>query len=106
MHSVLFDPPIFVSCHGRTRIDCVREGFDFLLACPIQEGPIFESALEACFSALNNPALSADARRGVATFARIHGFLVTEAERHVAAGRSLRVAWNGQTGKRSPSTFA
>lgn len=110
MQASLFDSPVHVrrTCRTVARIRCAREGFDFLLTCPVQEGPIFESALEACFSALSNPSLNADARRGLATFAHAHGLLAEMTKPHMTA-RKLRVAWhneskhNENTPPRSPS---
>lgn len=91
MNGSLFDPPIHLlcSCRAITKIESAKDGFDFLLTCPNQEGPIFESALAVCFAALANPSLSADARRGLATFARIHGFLADSGRRRTTE-RDLR----------------
>ena len=98
MHAAPFDSPVHVVFSGKTvtKLHCAKEGFDFLLTCPIQEGPIFESALEACFSALSNPELSADARRGLATFAHVHGLLAEVGSSPHTAARKLRIAWRNE----------
>ena len=95
MEAFLFDRPVHLICTRRTvtKIRCARDGFEFLLTCPVQEGPIFESALEVCFAALSNPSLSNDARRGITTFARIHGLLAVN-ERAQAVEHKLRQTWH------------
>ncbi|WP_034658623.1 DUF982 domain-containing protein [Chelativorans sp. J32] len=73
-----FKSPVRISLHpGRTTdIESPRQAFDFLRTCPVQEGPIFEGALEACFAATYNDEAIEEARRGLRTFAKAHGFLV------------------------------
>jgi hypothetical protein len=98
MHVALFDSPIHVLCPRKSlkKIHCAKEGFDFLLSLPVQEGPVFESALEACFAALLNPELSKDAHNGFAKFARVHGFLAEPSKPRQPTARKLRVAWRNE----------
>lgn len=98
MHVAPFDSPIHVLCPRKSlkKIHCAKEGFDFLLSLPVQEGPVFESALEACFAALSNPELSKDAHSGLAKFARVHGFLAGPSKARHAPARKLRVAWRNK----------
>lgn len=96
MHSDSFDSPIHVRCETRAvvRIDSPMEAFDFLLSCPHQEGPLYESALEACFSALIDGAHVSDAQHGLRSFARAHGLLAEGNSASTRTGaRRLRVAW-------------
>lgn len=98
MHVAPFDSPIHVLCPRKSlkKIRCAKEGFDFLLSLPVQEGPVFESALEACFAALANPKLSKDAHSGLAKFARVHGFLAGPSKTRHPPARKLRVAWRNK----------
>ncbi|WP_309082603.1 DUF982 domain-containing protein [Chelativorans sp.] len=52
-----------------------REAFDYLRNCPVQEGPVFESALEACFVATYDTSCVEEARKGLRTFARAYRLL-------------------------------
>lgn len=92
MQTAPFDLPIHVRCASRNvvKIRSPKDAFDFLLSCPTQEGPLYESALEACFSALANKVHHADAYRGLLTFARAHG-LLADGNGARSASRNLRV---------------
>jgi len=72
-----FETPIRVAARpGKVReIASPQQAFDFLRTCPVQEGPIYESALEACFTATYDDTAVEDARRGLKAFAKAHGFL-------------------------------
>jgi len=72
-----FETPVRITSRpGKIKeIASPKEAFDFLRTCPVQEGPIFESALEACFTATYDDEAIEEARRGLKTFAKAHGFL-------------------------------
>ncbi|WEX10020.1 DUF982 domain-containing protein [Chelativorans sp. AA-79] len=72
-----FETPVRITLRpGKTKeIANAREAFDFLRTCPVQEGPIFESALEACFVATYRSEAVGEARRSLKTFAKAHGFI-------------------------------
>jgi hypothetical protein len=78
MSSAYFARPVRVALpEGGTsaEIRCPGEALDFMLQCPVQEGPIFESALEACFVATYDPSCCEEARTGFAAFAKAYGLL-------------------------------
>jgi len=79
MHPAQFELPVRVVLREKVHeISSPRSALDFLLKCPVQEGPIFESAVEACFSATMNRASADEARIGFATYAKIYGILAEE----------------------------
>lgn len=106
MQTVPFGSPVHVRCANQSvkSIRSVREGFDFLLACQCHDGPLFESALEACFSALANPDYREDARRGLLAFAHAHGYLAELDQPHISS-RQLRVTWRTASTRQSPARY-
>jgi len=80
MHQAQFELPVRVVLREKVHeISNPQSALEFLLKCPVQEGPIFESAVEACFSATMNRAPADEARMGLATYAKIYGVLVEDA---------------------------
>lgn len=80
MHQAQFELPVRVVLREQVHeISSPRSALDFLLKCPVQEGPIFEGAVEACFSATMNRAPAEEARLGLATYAKIYGILAEDA---------------------------
>jgi len=106
MQTIPFGSPVHVRCANQTvtSIRSAKEGFDFLLACQSHDGPLFESALEACFSALSNPDHAADARQGVLAFAHAHGYLAELEQPHISS-RKLRVTWRNPTARRTHTAY-
>ena len=106
MLTIQFGSPVHIRCSNQsvTTIHSAKEGFDFLLGCQTYDGPLFESAVEACFSALANPDLINDARRGLIAFAHAHGCLA-EVERPQIGARKLRVTWRNPTARRAHTAY-
>jgi len=106
MQTIPFGSPVHIRCanHSVTSIHSAKEGFDFLLSCQSHDGPLFESALEACFSALANPDHTSDARRGLIAFAHAHGYLA-ELEKPQTGARKLRITWRSAAARRANSAY-
>ena len=56
-------------------IGCARDAFEYLQKARVQEGPIFESAMEACFAAMHDAAFAKDAQLGLAAYAKAYRLL-------------------------------
>jgi len=58
----------------------VDEALDFLLAWPIgRQGPVYQRALNACFSASLDQSSAEDARKAFFNFAKVGGLLAKDA---------------------------
>ena len=61
-----------------TEIYSAEEALDLLMAWPIQDGRIFNRAMETCLAASADPALAEDARRQFVAFANASGLMARD----------------------------